>query len=217
MSDGKIFPMTENRRKSLRQKGITPYSPASIRAGTLALLCMLGGTLYKKIMLYLHSPDSTVLHDSIATIDFFYHIISYTMLIACMGVCCFIIMGGIQTSFLVLPFRKYPEGVYIKTQKKSLKSLLKTFALLSITAAILGKLVFSFLSDFNTTFTSLVHQIELIHVLYLFRILPIDTILYASGVFLLFTALLVHIHTRATFLERNKMTRGELFEEMNDS
>ncbi len=217
MSHDKQYPLTETKRKELRSKGIVPYSTISVRTLFLACLFAISGLLFVQLPGNFFLNQSYTFPEMSPDIDVFNSLVFYMLSGCILGFSLVLLLGFIQTNFLILPYRKYKSGIKVQQKRLTLNKQFQATFITMLLASILGIITALFLHQFFNTFLKLEPQPASIYFFYILRVLSFEFFLYGLSLFLVFLAVLAFIYKRVRFLEEHKMSRVELLEEMRDS
>lgn len=146
MSDDKQYPLSENKKKELRKRGVVPFSPlvipAALVAGVYFLLSesMESGNLTTGFSKFLFehyfelNPYEILLliKNYLLKLSFY----SIVLLFVSLG------LGLLQTAFLFLPMGRYPEGVRLTGRKKNISTIYTQSIGASTMIILMGALVF---------------------------------------------------------------------------
>lgn len=148
MSEDKKYPLTELKRKDLRNKGIIAYSPLSLRSLLIGIVLMAGGFAYANGITFVFDQNY-LKGDLDQRADLFYKIILYFLAFSVTGFFVTFISALFQTSFLFIPFRRYPEGVRAQSSKITISKVLKFFIFLLTILTLMSLLLGFFYSIFK--------------------------------------------------------------------
>ncbi|HMO16805.1 MAG TPA: EscU/YscU/HrcU family type III secretion system export apparatus switch protein [Oligoflexia bacterium] len=218
MVDNKQYPISKHKEKELRKKGIVPFSRFFIPASLLTILFTLTTISIDNqtnlenasILLSEYLKSENVFNPDNNAIPGFYLIITCTLIFLFISV----LLGLLQTGFLLLTPGRYPEG--IKRNNKRITLYLYGTRLITITVLIscIGSLLYSGYNNW------VLYNLELAHINYKnlgFYYSEIRTILYDTSFSLmlifLIVSIIILIISKLAYLNTHRMSRDEILSE----
>jgi flagellar biosynthesis protein FlhB len=216
MSEDKKYPLTELKRKELRRKGIIPYSPLSLRSLLIGIFLIATGFAYTDGVTF-KFDQNYLREDPDQYASLFYRTAFYLLAFSLTGFFATFISALIQTSFLFIPFGKYPDGVRAQSSNISISKVFKFSIFLLTILSLLGVLLGFFYSIFRKEYIRGISEDTSLQFFYLLRITSFSQILYITGFMFLLVSTIAFIYSKLAFFDVHKMSKSEILEEMTDS
>jgi flagellar biosynthesis protein FlhB len=216
MSEDKKYPLTELKRKNLRCKGIIPYSTISLRASLISIFLMASAFAYSRETTFIFDQEYVKSNLDQYT-KLFYNFVIYLLAFSFFGFVSTFISGLLQTSFLFIPFSRYPEGIRIQSSIITISKVLKFFIFFVSILVLLSFVLGFFYSIFKKEFIRSISEDTSLQFFYLMRITSFSQILYILAFIFILISIMTSIYSKLSFLDAHKMGKSEILEEMEDS
>lgn len=212
MSSDKYLPPTEHKLKELRSKAIVPFSNLSLRLAY-------AGIIFSMIFILTKNFDK-ISYSSIIeplSMNSFQMLLFYSTLITILLLAIYVTLALIQTNFLVVAPKKFPEGIKTLNMKNSIKKTIFSFSAYCFLGMILFLLGTIFTNQFFSSLKSPEPEASEIYFYYLLRISSYSSYLLFISILLITASIIFYILKRINYFEEHKMSRAELLQEISES